>query len=211
MRLFSRDKISLITILIVTVFLTACFGGSAHIPDDHYYRLPELKGEKLASPILSGTLSVKKVITHGIYGERTLIYTDKNNNIKLNRYHYHHWEKSPSSLIQDNLVQYLKTIGIAHHVISYSQNTNPDYLLEAELITLHREITSTGSIAVISIDIRLYNKSNNSIYINKRYHSNLTAKSNKLVDTIKAYSEGLHNIYDELISDLQNENFRSVN
>jgi ABC-type uncharacterized transport system auxiliary subunit len=210
MSLYNSNKISIL-FFITTFFLTACFGGSSSIPDDHYYRLPELVGEKLASPILTGTLSVKKIITYGIYGERTLIYTEKNNNIKLNRYHYHHWEKSPSTLIQDNLVQYLKSVGIAHHVISYSQNTEPDYLLEAELITMHRDMSSKGSIADISMDIRLYNKSNNSIYINKRYHSKLTAKSNKLVDTIKAYGEGLHNIYDELIADLQNENFSTTN
>ncbi len=211
MRLYNYNKILVILFLSSTVFLTACFGGGSSIPDDHYYRLPELSGEKLSNPILSGTLAIKKVITHGIYGERTLIYTDKNNTIKLNRYNYHHWEKSPSSLIQDNLVQYLKTIGIANNVISYSQNTNHDYLLEAELITLHRDMSSNNSIAAISIDIRLYNKSNSAIYINKRYHSKLIAKSDKLVDTIKAYSEGLHTIYDELIADLQSENFRATN
>ncbi len=206
-----KSKIFNILFLSTTLLLSACFGGGSSIPDDHYYRLPEPVGEKLPNPILNGTLSIKKIITHGIYGERSLIYTDKNNNIKLNRYHYHHWEKSPSTLIQDNLVQYLKTIGIAHQVIAYNQNTNPDYLLEAELITLHRDMSSNGIIANISIDIRIYNKSNNSIYINKRYHSKLLAKSDKLIDTIQAYSDGLHNIYDELISDLQSENFRATN
>jgi len=187
--------------------LISCFGGGSSIPDDNYYRLPELSGQKLSTPLLTGILSIKKVITHGIYGERTLIYTDSRDNIKLNRYHYHHWEKSPSKLIQDNLVQYLKTIGIAQQVISHSQYTSANYLLEAELITLHRDMTTDGYIAVISIDIRIYNKSNNSIFINKRYHSKISTNSNKLVDTIKAYGDGFHNIYDELITDLQNINY----
>jgi len=189
-------------IFVVTIMLTACFGGGSSIPDDHYYRLPELTGKKLTKPILTGTLSVKRVITHGIYGERALIYTDKNSTIKLNRYHYHHWEKSPSKLIQDNLVQYLKTVGVAHQVISQSHNTNENYLLETELITMHREVTQQGYSASISMDIRLYNKSNNSIYINKRYHSKISTTSNKIVDTIESYGKGLHHIYDELISDL---------
>ncbi len=203
MKLFAISAISLL-------LLTSCFGGGNSIPDDHYYRLPELTGNKLPTPLLSGTLRVKKVITHGIYGERTLIYTDKNNNIKLNRYHYHHWEKSPSTLIQDNLFQYLKTVGIASNVISNKQNTKEKYILEAELLSMHRDMTSNSYKAVITIDLRLYNKTNNSIYINKRYHSNLTAKSAALVDTIQAYSNGLNTIYDEFIADLQTENYRTT-
>ncbi len=199
MKLFAVSAISLL-------LLTSCFGGSSSIPDDHYYRLPELTGTKLASPLLFGTLRVKKVITHGIYGERTLIYTDKNTTIKLNRYHYHHWEKSPSTLIQDNLFQYLKTVGIASNIISNKQNIKEEYLLEAELLSMHRDMTSNSYKAIITIDLRLYNKTNNSIYINKRYHSKITAKSASLVDTIKAYSDGLHNIYDEFIADLQRKN-----
>ncbi|VAX00798.1 hypothetical protein MNBD_GAMMA22-907 [hydrothermal vent metagenome] len=191
------------------LLLTACFGSSS-IPDDHYYRLPELSTKKLSSPLLSGTLRVKKVITHGIYGERTLIYTDKNSNIKLNRYHYHHWEKSPATLIQDNLFQYLKKIGIANKVISNKQNTKEKYILETELLSMHRDMTSNNYIATIVIDIRLYNKTNDAIYINKRYYSNLKSNSDALVDTIKAYSDGLRNIYNEFIADLQAENYRTT-
>ncbi|MFV1984175.1 MAG: hypothetical protein ACC657_11595 [Thiohalomonadales bacterium] len=202
-------SIKLTLIILIILSLTSCFGGSSSIPDDHYYRLPELVGTKITKPILNGSLGIKKIITHGIYGERTLIYTEKTDNIKLSRYHYHHWEKSPSKLIQDNLVQYLKTIGIAPDVVSYNLNTRTKYLLEAELISMHRDITSNGYIAVITMDIRLYNKSNNSIYINKRYYSKITANTDKLVDTIKAYGNGLQTIYDELIIDLQSENFRS--
>lgn len=210
MRLYNPIGILNITILISTLILTACFGGSTSIPDDHYYRLPELVAIKMTTPLLNGTLSVKRVITYGIYGERTLIYTDENNRNKLNRYHYHHWEKSPSKLIQDNIVQYLKSSGIAQNVISYSQNTHADYLLEAELISMHRDITSKDYMADITINIQIYNKSNGAIYINKRYRSKITANSNELVSTIDAFGLSLKTIYDKLITDLQNMNIKTT-
>ncbi len=198
-------KLLLIPQFIASILLTACFGGNGNIPDDHYYRLPELKTSKLPSPLLNGSLRVKKVITHGIYAERTLIYTDKNNELKLTRYHYHHWEKSPAKIIQDNIVQYLKARGVAHKISMHTRESKPDYILEAELVTLHRHVNAGSYSAAIAIDFRLFNNSNNSIFINKRYYSNITASSEHLVDTIKAYSQGFQQIYDEFIIDLQND------
>lgn len=202
MNLFNHRLISIFFCVTYTVLLTACFGGSTSVPDDNYYRLPEIPGKKMIDPVLTGSLSIKKVITHGIYNERTLVYTDKNTNIKLNRYYYHHWEKSPSMLIQDNLTQYLKSTGIAENVFSQTQNTSANYLLETELISMHRDMTSNPYLAVITINIKLYDKLKNSLVINQRYHSEISVNSNDLIDTVKAYGVGFKNIYDEFISDV---------
>jgi len=194
---------SSLTLVACLMLLSSCFGGSSSVPDDHYYRLPDVIGTKLDHPILNGSLSIKKVITYGIYSERTLIYTDKKSNLKLNRYHYHHWEKSPSILIQDNLVQYLRSVAIATQVMAYRQQSKSQYSLESELISMHREISNDGYIAAIVIDFRVINKTNNSILINKRYSSNITSSSDRLIDTIKAYGGSLKEIYTQLIFDLQ--------
>ena len=190
-------------LVISGLILSGCFGSSASIPEDQYYRLPDINTKALAQPIIDGTLSIKRIQTDGIYSERSILYTNNETSLKLQRYHYHHWEKTPAQLLQENLFNYFNTTGVAQKTVKHGTTTSIDYILTGELIRFERLIGSNNHSAIISVEFRLTDKTQNHIYLQKRYTKKVTAQSDDLYSTIVSFGGALEYIYQELTSDLK--------
>lgn len=191
-----------LNIFIISILLSACIGSSSSIPNDKFYRLPDTSVQKLPEQVLNGLLTIKHFRTNGIYSERALIYSNYGKPLQLQRYHYHYWEKSPSLLLQNNLIQYFNAIGFAYKTTQYDSQASSNYILTGEIIRLQREILSNQTYANVAIKFQLTDKNNNILLI-KQYNQSVPANSNKIYDTIIAYSRALTTIYSELIVDIK--------
>ena len=106
-----RPITELITLLtLVLLGLVGCVSQTS-VPEDHYYRLPEIKPEKtLSQPILNGAIGIAQLRAEGLYLERTLLYIDPTQPLEVRRYHYRHWIKVPTQLLHDSMLAYMRDV-----------------------------------------------------------------------------------------------------
>ena len=101
------------SIFAFTLLLSACFGGGESVPQDQFYRLSDVSydGDRLKQMV--NVLAVSSLESDVLHRERAILYSQADEPLKLQRYHYHHWTNVPSKLIQDHLVDYLRSSGMA--------------------------------------------------------------------------------------------------
>ena len=96
---FSKFLSKFYSILICVFLLSGCMGQTT-VPEDHYYRLPEIAPDnRINKPVIEGTLGVELFQLIGIPNTRSMLYVDPIHPNELKQYHYRHWVDSPQKLI----------------------------------------------------------------------------------------------------------------
>lgn len=112
---------------------------STTVPQDHYYRLPDPQPATVADAGLArDTLAVAPFHTTGLYQERSILYIDTQQPLEVNRYHYHHWIKSPVYLVQEHMLDYLRETGVAARVIRHEPGVDADSLINGTIKRFER-------------------------------------------------------------------------
>ena len=125
---------------LVSLLLVAC-ASSPPVPDDHYYRLTTVHPEQSnASPKFKGVLKVDPVKAYGIYRERALLYSRAEHPEELQQHRYHYWIDTPSRLIRDQLVDFLRASQIAESVAGSQLPVQGDLKLKLSLKQFERVI-----------------------------------------------------------------------
>lgn len=190
-------------LLCAVVLLTACVGG-AKIPEDHYYRLPQVESkERYASPLLEGDTSVNTVMASGILDGRSILYVtgDKPNELKY--YAYRHWIDSPSKLIHQHFVRYLEKTRAAQ--VSLLESESPrNGVVQIQLLRFERGVLDDRVEARVSLKIG-YKTSANTEFAGL-YSSTVQAVDISVSNTVKAFGEALENIYADWLRDIKSHN-----
>ena len=105
-----------IFLLILSVnSLTACSLGGAPVPQDHYYKLPQLVISPLEEPRFKQLL-IKPVKATGLYHDRAILYIEQEKPLELQRYHYNFWSETPANLLHNALYQGLSSSGLSQKI-----------------------------------------------------------------------------------------------
>lgn len=180
--------------------LGAC-SGQPPVPEDHYYRLPAPQATALAAPLVPGPIFVEQFIADGIYHERSIVYSPDGSSTDLLQHHYHFWAETPSVLLRDQLIDYLRAAGAAAVVVS-SPDVVSDLSIYGSVRRFDRELHGGSATVAVTLDIRVETKGGDAPLLVRAYEQRVDASGDDVGASIAAYGEALTNIYGQLIADI---------
>lgn len=185
------------------LLLNGCVNQPA-VPQDYFYRLPELKPRTPdAINLINGVLSVDELQAEGVYRERPILYVDSQRPLEVVQYHYRHWMQTPSQLIQDNLVEFLRQANVASRVERYSGDSSAALRISGRLQKFEQWVQPSGATAVVEMEIELRLKTPQGTKKQTRiYQDKVMAEGPAIHDSVAAFGQALQHIYDKLLADL---------
>jgi ABC-type uncharacterized transport system auxiliary subunit len=170
-------------------------------PQDSFYRMAEPESVAAAGAALDGTLVVPRLLADGLLGERNLIYVEENSPQVLRQYNYHFWSESPTRMIQDRCVEYLRLARVATMVTTSEFRAAADYQLTGKIRRLE-QIRGPSPRVVVSLEFGLYQVRDNRLLHLHTYEQKLDVGSNGVAAAASAMSAAVLNILSRLSEDL---------
>lgn len=177
--------------------LVAC--TQPELPQDNYYRLSIKQAEKGALK-MDGVLEVERFRADGLTSGRPIVYSEKTG--QLSEYHYHFWVEPPVDLLQDAIVQFLRSAHVAKHVVTPDLRMNEDYLLTGKIKRLERNLGLQNKITV-EIEIGLKQVSDDKILVLKTYTRELKQSGNSVSGAIDAMNTAIADIFTAFLTDVR--------
>ncbi len=157
------------------LFLTTIFAAllvscsQPPVPQDNFYRLQvTAPGTSLAKTPLDGTLEVARLLADGLTAGRPIVYSEAARPLEANEYHYHFWTDSPTVLLRDELVSYLRRAGVAKNVVTPEMRLEPDFVLTGKIKRLE-QVRGDPSKVVISLELALRDRRGDRLLLVKTY------------------------------------------
>jgi len=180
-------------------FLAGC--GQAKVPQDHYYRMDLAAPVRLAQPLLSGTLAIKRFAADGMLQARGILYSQPGSPLEVESYHYHHWTDIPPVMLQELLVGYLRAANAAPSIVAGGVDVEPDYILKGRIKRLER-VTGSASEGVFELELSLIQAASRQLILQRSYRQQVRADNQTVSGTVAALNQALTNVYAEFLSDL---------
>ena len=188
-------------ILLSMLSLAGCGITGKPVPQDHFYRLPEVKVEVQDSSALD-SLQLVSVTADGLYNERNLLYVDASRPLEVSRYHYHYWIESPLTLVGKYMVDAIKTSHIASQFSGPGEQASADARMSIQIVRFERIIGSAGvSVQVVLLVTMDYRPGKGERW-QKLYKTDKSIDSTDMQDTARAFGDALNSISQMLIHDM---------
>lgn len=185
------------------VLLSSCVGNTT-MPQDHYYRLPEIESSTIYNvPVLTGVVSVGTVMASGILDERSMLYVEGDKPDEVKYYAYRHWMDSPSKIIRQHLINYFEKTGAAKISHITHEQGGERSGVQIRLLKFERSVTKDDIKAHVSL--RISYKAPQQAEILKTYTAAIEAKDSSVYSTVEAFGLGLESIYEEWLADIKED------
>jgi ABC-type uncharacterized transport system auxiliary subunit len=182
------------------IFIAGC--ASPPTPPDQYYRIyaDEISESDLEPP-LDGVLVVRRFLSDGLVGERSVVYSDGDDDNPLFQYHYHHWTESPTRMLQEQLVPYLRRAHVAREV------TTPDIQVDAEFELLGKirrmeQLRGDSPKVTVDFEFALTRTRRAELIWLQSYTVEVLCRDDSLVAAVAAFNEAVSQIFAELSEDI---------
>lgn len=186
----------------MALLLAAC-GGANPAPPDAFYRLQvSLPAQNNDRPVLPGTLQVRALDGDGLVRGRALLYTRADEGEVVRQHNYHHWADSPSRLLQNQLVAFLKDSDIANSVVTPDMRVRADYELIGRIQRLDRVFGPSGSSAVAALELAVVRQSDRKLVLVDTYRAQISSDDDSVDASVQAMNAALEQIFTTFISDL---------
>lgn len=197
----SRARIGLrVAALAAQALLAAC--AQPPVPDDNFYRLQaDAPANPFAKPPLAGVLEIDEIVAEGQVGGRAILYAEGPRSGQLKEYHYHYWIEPPKTLLQDQIVAYLRQARAADQVVTRRLRVDRDYELAGKLVRLER-INGTPVKVAVELELGLRRTKDNKLLLLDVYRGDAEARSDGLADTVEAFNRVLTGILVRLVRDI---------
>ncbi len=193
----------LLPALLLLLLLNACT-TTPPAPEDHYYRLitSELP-QPSTSPTIPGVLKIDPINSYGIYRERALLYTLEAQPEALQQHRYHYWIDTPTRLIRDQLVDFLRASGVAGSIAGSQVSLRGDLRLKLTLTRLERVVHTGQRVRVrVALDAVITSADGKPVKITD-YARETPATDASIPASVAAINLALNGIYFELLEDLR--------
>ena len=202
----NRYRLSLVLVLsfLLTFAITACGLGGGDLPDDHYYRLPDISVTKQAQAAFD-EIVIKPVKASGLYHDRAILYIEKEKPLELQRYHYYFWAETPANLLQNALYQGLLSSGVSGQVSRQLGEHRADYIIDSRIIRFERVIDGSNVTVEVVVEIALRSGKNATQHWSRRYASTQQLQTTAMHDSAEAFARALQQIVETLIGDLNKQ------
>ncbi len=187
-------------LLPLLVVLSGCATPGV-VPQDSYYRMGDPESVAPAKEMLKGILVVPRFLADGLAGERHVIYVHANSPQVLRQYNYHYWSESPTRMIQERTVEYLRRARIADTVVTPEFRAAADYQLTGKIKRLE-QIRGSAPRVVVSLEFGLYRVRDNRLLHLETYVQELNIDGDHVGRATSAMSEAVLMILSRLSDDL---------
>ena len=182
------------------IALVAC-GGQSTVPEDHYYRLPSPEVASKSTPLTDGAIFVEQFIADGIHHERALVYADAAAPSELLQYHYHFWAESPSRLLRDHFIDYLRSAN-AGRMITDSPEVPAELSIYGKIKRLDQIVKSGTAEVVAEVEFRVQKAGSDAPVLVRQYERAKALQDRSLGAAVSAFASALSEIYSQLVDDV---------
>lgn len=187
-------------VLPILLWLYGCAPPGA-LPQDSFYRMSSLESVAPAGAVLDGTLVVPRFLADGLVGERPIIYVRANSPQVLMQYSFHFWSESPTRMLQERTVEYLRRARVAPTVVTPEFRAAADYQLTGKIRRLE-QIRGSSPRAVVSLEFGLYRVRDNRLLHLDTYMQEVALDSDDVGHATSAMGSAINSILSRLTEDL---------
>ena len=186
---------------LMALVTVGCTGHFAELPDERYYRLPESAPQQ-ATAQFAGTIAVVLPSSDGLHAERAMLYSRHDRPLEILRHHYYFWTESPPRLVQEHLVEYLRSAGIAEHVFRAEAAPGHGLQLEARLLRFERQVGSDPTQVLVELELGWRSRSADTPPARRTYRAREAAADDTIYASVQAYGKALTDIYARFLRDM---------
>lgn len=194
-----------LTLVSVLLSTPACI-TSAPTPQDHYYRLPERvppKTEASAHDRALRRLAVARPQADGLLTERSIVYVLSEHPLEVRQYRYHHWSQPPADLIQERLLDLLRSRGIAEVVSRPVPGEPADLTVSSRINRFERNVSEAQVSVTVVLELGLRSGQRTTPEWSDRYAATAVANNTSLHATVEAFDRALGQVLDRFVQDLR--------
>lgn len=185
---------------LVLTMLSGC--TQPPVPEDTFYRLtldgPE---RRFAPPLLQGTVEVQRFSADGLVGERALVYDSDAGQQRLHQRHYHFWTDSPTRMLQELLVDYLREANVAPRVVTPEHRARREYVVDGKIKRFEYVAASPGRATVV-VELSLRRLSDDELLILSSYASESGSVDDSALGSVRALEQAVSGAYARFLEDL---------
>jgi ABC-type uncharacterized transport system auxiliary subunit len=190
-----------LTAFATVLFLAAACAGKP-VPTDLFFRLPAPAAAESVAGLSSGPVFVEQFIADGVHRERPIVYAARPQATELQQYHYYFWTDSPTRLVRDHLIDFLRA-GNAASLVSSS----PDVAAELGIFGRIRQFEfneepGNGEVAV-ALEFRVERAGRNTPLLIKAYEERAEPRNDTMNGVVDAFGAALSRIYERLAADIR--------
>ncbi len=183
------------------LLLVGCFNSAPPVPRDHYYRISVPTPARSDVPMLQGVVAVAPLEADGLLRERPLLYSASGQSYEMQQHDYHYWIDPPPRMLQFQLIDYLRSSGLANTVIAPDLRVNTDYNLSGRIKRLERLLGGGPPRVVAELELALVEISSQRLILVRSYDAEVHATDNSVTASITALNTALSRIFQSFLID----------
>lgn len=188
--------------LSLLLFLSAC-ATTQPVPEDRFYRFERIPPPRtLAAPVLRGGLAVDYVQADPLRSGRAVLYSDRDQPLQLQRYHYEFWVDQPPRLVRQALLTYLRDSGVADSVIDAADPTGAAYRLHLRLLKFEQVLDRQSAAVEVALQATLLSGPSDTLLWTRTYTQRQPAGSRQMHASAHAMQLALGEVFAALQADL---------
>ena len=183
--------------------LAGCFGSSPPLPDDVNYRLQLAPAaQRFEAPRVAGLVVVERPVAPAVYSSRDVVYSEGPPHVHLLAYHYHHWADPPPQLLQQALVDHLRSANLAPNITIEAGRLLPAYRISGVVRRFERQKSGSGWQAAVSLELRADPAGGREPLLLRQYETVIAAEGDGMEATVEAFAKATGSLFDRFVADL---------
>ncbi len=190
---------------LVIAFILSLGACSAQkpVPVDRFYRLPDITmNENDRVNLKSEVIYVRIFETDGLHRERALVYSKEDSSLELKQYHYQHWIDSPTRMLRDHLVQYLRAIDTSASVVT-SVDPYPQLEIKGRIKRFDQVNSEAGREVFVTLELRA-DRDGRLVHVGD-YSVSEKINSTETSDVVMVYGDLLLTCFRQFVADVKTE------
>ena len=185
----------------VLLLVGGCLGSAPPVPRDHYYRVLVSAPARSALPLLPGVLVVAPLEADGLLHERPLLYSASGQPVEMQQHDYHYWIDPPPRMLQAQLVDYLRSSGLAATVVTPDLRVKADYEVSGRIKRLERLLGGGPPRVVAELELALVATASKRLILVQTYTAEVPSADDSVGASIAALNLALGRIFERFLND----------
>ena len=189
---------------IPALLLVLALGGCAVAtpPPDNFHRLSSpTEVTTLAKP-LNGTIEVTRPSAEGLAADRALVYSYRDQPNSVQRYGYELWSEPPAALVQQQVIECLRTAKAARMVVSADLGAVPDYTVKGRVHRFEQVVAGQAAVALVEAELAVTRLRDDRILLLKTYRVEQPAADIGVPAAVRAFDQALAQVCRAFAADL---------
>ena len=192
-----------LSMLLVGVAALVFGCAQPEVPAGKFYRIyaeqPNDSGG--SGPRLDGVLVVRPFLADGLVSERLLVFGEASAVGSMQQYHYHSWTESPTRMVQEQLVTYLRGAAVAEEVITPEMRVDARYELSGK-IRRFEQIRGESPQIIVELEFGLLEPRAGRLLIVKNYRAQVACEDESIDAAVLGFNAAISQVFEDFLEDL---------